>query len=280
MKLDYHFNKINLGGSLECLLHSFLNDEQVLLTESLYPFQLSTVDYDEEVRFLGYDNKRKIYKSEMWDRLTFLMSMTGQIIMPNTIVTNRKEKNKITVITEHNKRINITYDEIVVFEEVDYEVVDVYDWFHVRSGNNHNHSTISDLDYNFVHTLHFYQPTRIGSNSTKKDVCAASRLSKDEILSAHCTEGMARLKTLKMMHDSGIRGLSNGYRANGAHNHYALKIEHTHRELMHDYIPLKTFDEIITNRDKEGKSWKLAKKLFRHKQISTLQESFRLPVSL
>ena len=92
MNTEYHFDKINFGGSLECLLHSFLNDEQVLLIERLYPFELDTFDYSQEVKFLGYDNKRKIYKSEMWDRLTFLMSMTGQIIMPNIVVTNRKEK--------------------------------------------------------------------------------------------------------------------------------------------------------------------------------------------
>mgnify|MGYP001203466224 FL=1 len=280
MKADYHFEKLNFGGSLECLLHSFLNDEQVLLVESLYPFQLSTVEYGEEIKFLGYDNKRKIYKSEMWDRLTFLMSMTGQIIMPNIVITNRKDKNKITLITEHNKRINISYDEAVIFEEVDYETANVYDWFHVRSGNNHEYNIIEDNEYDFVHTLHFYQPTRVGSNSLKKDVCAASHLLKSELSSPHCTEGMARLKTLKMMQDAGIKGQSNGYAPNGKHNYYSIKLEHAYRETIHDYKPKRTFDDIITNRNKEGKSWKLAKKLFRHKQISTLQESFRLPASL
>jgi len=280
VKTDYHFEKLNFGGSLECLLHSFLNDEQVLLVESLYPFQLSTVEYEEEIKFLGYDNKRKIYKSEMWDRLTFLMSMTGQIIMPNIVITNRKDKNRITLITEHNKRINITYDEAVVFEEVDYESANVYDWFHVRSGNNHPHNIIQDPDYDFVHTLHFYQPTRIGSNSAKKDVCAASHLLKNELSSPHCTEGMARLKTLKMMQNAGIKGQSNGYAPSGKHNYYSIKLEHAYRETMHDYKPKHTFDDIITNRNKEGKSWKLAKKLFRHKQISILQESFRLPANL
>ena len=110
MNSEYHFDKVNFGGSLECLLHSFLNDEQVLLIERLYPFELETFEYTEEIKFLGYDNKRKVYKSEMWDRLTFLMSMTGQIIMPNIVVTNRMDKNRVTLITEHNKRISVTFD--------------------------------------------------------------------------------------------------------------------------------------------------------------------------
>ena len=280
MKSEYHFEKLNFGGSIECLLHSFLNDEQVLLIEPLIPFQLETMDYGEEVKFLGYDNKRLIYKSEMWDRLTFLMSMTGQIIMPNIVVANRKNNKKLTLVTEHNKRINITFDEGVAFEEVDYNNVNVYDWFHVRSGNNHDYRIIKDREHNFVHTLHYYQPTRVGSNSAKKDVCAASHMPKNELLSVHCTEGMARLKTLKMMKDAGIKGQSNGYAPSGKHNYYSINIEHAHRETIHDYKPKYSLDKIVGNRNKEGKSWNLAKKLFRHKQISTLQESFRLPANL
>jgi hypothetical protein len=277
---EYHFDKLNFGGSLECLLHSFLNDEQVLLIERLYPFELDTFEYSEEVKFLGYDNKRKIYKSEMWDRLTFLMSMTGQIIMPNIVVANRREKNKVTLVTEHNKRITIGFDKAIVFEEVDYENVDVYDWFHVRSGNNHQYNIIEDNAHKFVHTLHFYRPNRIGSNSNKRDVCAASHMPKDELNSPHCTEGMARLKALKMMKNAGINGQSNGYRPSGAHNYYPIKIEHAYRETQHRYKPVKTLESIIENRKRGGRSWNLAKKLFRHKQISTLQESYQLPASL
>ena len=269
MNQEYHFKKLNFGGSLECLLHSFLNDEQVLLIERLYPFELETFEYSEEVKFLGYDNKRKIYKSEMW-----------QIIMPNIVVTNRKENNKVTLVTEHNKRITITFDKGVAFEEVDYENVNVYDWFHVRSGNNHQYNTLEDNAYQFVHTLHFYRPNRLGSNSNKKDVCAASYMPKNELLSPHCTEGMARLKTLRMMKNAGIKGTSNGYRADGNHNHYAIKIEHAYRETINNYKPIYTLDHILENRKHGGRSWNLAKKLFRHKQISTLQESFQLPASL
>ena len=280
MNTEYHFEKLNFGGSLECLLHSFLNDEQVLLIERLYPFELDTFDYSEEIKFLGYDNKRKIYKSEMWDRLTFLMSMTGQIIMPNIVVTNRQENNKITLVTEHNKRITITFDNGVAFEDVDYDNVHVYDWFYVRSGNKHQYNTLSDDVYDFVHTVHFYRPNRVGSNSNKKDACAASYMPKNQLLDVHSTENMARLKTIKMMQEAGINGTSNGYRPNGKPNHYPIKIEHAYRETMHDYSPIYTLDHIIQNRKKGGRSWNLAKKLFRHKQISTLQESFQLPANL
>jgi hypothetical protein len=103
---------------------------------------------------------------------------------------------------------------------------------------------------------------------------------KKELLSSYCTEGMARLKTLKMMKNAGIKGQSNGYRPDGSHAHYSINIEHAYRETINDYKPIHKLEDIIKNRKKDGKSWNLAKKLFRHKQISTLQESYQLPVNL
>ena len=41
MITEYRFDKLNVGGSVECLLHSFINDEQVLLLNPIYPFELS-----------------------------------------------------------------------------------------------------------------------------------------------------------------------------------------------------------------------------------------------
>ena len=277
---EYHFDKLNIGGSLECLLHSFLNDEQALIIDPLYPFGLETVEYRDDLKFLGYNKKDKIYKSEIWDRLSFIMSMVGKIIVPNIITNHRLEDNKAVLITDFNKRITINFKELCLFDSVDDRTIDVYDWFNVRSGNNHTHSVLKDKKHMFVHTLHFYEATRIGNNRTMKDACAASTLKSKDLLSVHYTEGIARLKVLKMMKEAGIRGQSNGTSKSGIRLHYALKIEHTHREVKERYAPFKSIDEILKNRNRGGEAWNLAKKLFRHKQISTLRESFRLPANL
>tara|TARA_Y100001963_G_scaffold159307_1_gene262455 strand:- start:3819 stop:4469 length:651 start_codon:yes stop_codon:yes gene_type:complete len=216
----------------------------------------------------------------MWDRLSFLLSMSGQIVFPNIVKTYREDQNRFILVTEFNKRIVLTADEVVLFERTEGSYANVYDWFNVRSGNNHNYDVIEDEQHDFVHTLHFYTPSRIGSNSRMRDVCAESRLSLQDIQSSDNAEGIARLKTLKMMRNAGIRGQSNGYAKNGNQLHYALKIEHTHREVIEDYTPIRTIDEILHDKKQEGKAWNLAKKLFRHKQISILQGSYRLPASL
>jgi len=280
MITEYHFNKLNIGGSVECLLHSFINDEQVLLIDPLYPFQLSTVEYTSSLKFLGYDNNRKTYKSEMWDRLSFLLSMSGQIIFPNIVKTYREENNRFILVTESNKRIIITYDELTIFEKMGDSHVSVYDWFNVRSGNNHTYDVIEDNKSDFVHTLHFYKANRIGTNSFMRDICAESRLPTRYLNDVGHTEGIARLKTIKMMLGSGIRGQSNGYGTKGQQVHMPIKIEHTHREVIEDYTPTRTLDEILQDKRKEGKAWNLAKRLFRHKQIAILQKSIRLPAYL
>ena len=280
MLTEYRFHKLNVGGSIECLLHSFINDEQVLLLNPIYPFELEEMPYQESLKFLGYDNKRAIKKSEMWDRLAFLLSMSGQIVFPNIIKTFRNDINRFILVTEFNKRISIVADEVSTWEETIDDYVNVYDWFHVRSGNNHSFSKLEDPKYNFVHTLHFYPSNRIGANGMTKDACAESRLPANEATEPDFTEGIARLKVLKMMSGNGIRGQSNGYSKYGKQLHYAVKIEHTHREIVHDYQPLRTIDEILQDERQEGKAWELAKKLFRHKQISILQGSYRLPANL
>mgnify|MGYP003644370404 CR=1 FL=1 len=280
MITEYHFEKLNVGGSLECLLHSFINNEQVLIIDPLYPFQLKTLQYIDNLKFIGYESNRDIYKSEMWDRLSFLLSMSGQVIFPNIIKTYREDVKRFVLVTEFNKRIIITCDEVNIFEEMKEQFASVYDWFNVRSGNSHAYDVLKDKRNDFVHTLHFYKANRTGSNGSMRDACAESRLKREELFDAYHTEGIAKFKTLKMMAKAGIRGQSNGYSKIGTQLHYALKIEHTHREVVDDYTPYRTLDEILQDRRQEGKAWDLAKRLFRHKQISILQGSYRFPANL
>ena len=254
---EYHFDKLIVGGSLESLIYSYYNDADILLLNPLYPFELSTIEYLDGFRSLGYDNKAVIYKSELWDRLTFILSMT-----------------------DNNKRIIINYQEVQQFDEIKNNSFSVYDWFNVRSGNNHQNKKIEDKEGDFVKNIYFYTAKRIGGNRTIKDLVAESFLTKEQIGDVNYTEGISRLKVLKMMKSAGIRGQSNGTNKSGIRQHYALKIEHTHRQIISNYSSLFTIEDIISLDLKRGEQWNLMKKLFRHKQISTLRGSFQLPASL
>ena len=276
---EYNFDKLIVGGSLESLLYSFIHSEKVLLLNPLYPFEMSKIDYCDSLRLVGYDNNRQISKSELWDRLTFILSLTGLVVFPRTIKNHRENENEFVIVTDNNKRIVLSADEVIAFDTINVDKVFMYDWFNVRSGNNHDYDILVDDD-EFVNKVYFYKSKRIGRNRRMKDIVTESYINKADAQSIDYGEGIARLKTLKMMQDAGIRGQSNGYSKTGKQQHYAIKIEHTHREIYQDYKPAVQLEHLLEQEPDRGEQWDLTKKLFRHKQISTLQESFRLPANL
>lgn len=277
MKQDYYFKDIIVGGSIESLLFSFLSDTPIIIKDPVVPFEIEKVNPDYDLSFLGYENFRDVYKAELWDRLSFLLSMNGIILFPNIVKNIRNQSKSFFITTQDNNRIKISYNKKIDFDKVLESSIDVYDWFDVRSGMSHPHSFLQDGKSSFVKKLYFFPSKRKGFNRFKKDVVAFSTISKKNILDYEYSEGYARLKVLKMMKTEGIRGRANGYNKKGLQLHYAVNIEHSHREIVKKYKPLYSMEEILKKTNKQGRTWNLAKKLFRQKQISTSQGSSQLP---
>ena len=277
---EYHFDKLIIGGSLESLLYSFINDTKILILDPLYPIEVFGLQYKPSLRLLGYNKNETIMLSELWDRVTFVLSMIGSVVSPNIITSHRERDNKIVTITQRNKRVTYSADELVYFDKVDKKKVTMLDWFNVRSGNNHSHTIIEDQENTFINKIYFYRSARLGGNSNMRDILALSKLTTEESHMVDHSEGIARLKVLQMMKEKGIRGQSNGYDKDGRRLHYALNIEHTYRENRQKYTPLYSLEELLEQEPNKEEQWNITKKLFRHKQITTLQESFRLPGNL
>ena len=277
---EYHFDKLIIGGSLESLLYCFINSCKLVLINDLYPLEIEKIPYCKSLRLLGYEPNETIYKSELWDRLTLVLSMTGFIVTPNTLSSVREIDGGLVVITEHNKRIKLFSEQILRFDSINKKRLTVVDWFDVRSGNNHGHTIIEDRREKFINKIHFYTSSRVGSNKNMKDIFAVSNLSVDQSMDVNHGEGIARLKVLGMMKNAGIRGQSNGFNKDGRRLHYALRIEHTHRQMRQTYKPLHKLEKLLLQEPEKEDQWSITKRLFRHKQISTLRGSFRLPAGL
>jgi hypothetical protein len=277
---EYHFDKLIIGGSIESLFYSFISDIKILIIEPLYPIEVYTLEYKPSLRLLGYTNSETILLSELWDRITFVLSMIGSNVSPNIIRSSREDDNKIVTITQRNKRVTYSADELIYFDNIDDKKITMLDWFNVRSGNNHNHRLIEDPDNTFINKIHFYRSSRAGSNSNMRDVLALSEFTVQDSQMVDHSEGIARIKTIDMMKKAGIRGQSNGYDKDGRKLHYALNIEHTYRENRKKYRPLYSLKRLLEQEPKKEEQWNITKKLFRHKQITTLRESFQLPASL
>jgi hypothetical protein len=104
VSVEFNFDKLIFGGSLESLLYSFVTQIPIVISNPIIPFELETLKYNNEFQFLGYENSRDIYKSEMWDRLSFILSMAGLVMMPNTIKSVRQDENTLIFTTEGNTR--------------------------------------------------------------------------------------------------------------------------------------------------------------------------------
>ena len=73
-----------------------------------------------------------------------------------------------------------------------------------------------------------------------------------------------------MMKESGIRGTPNGYDHRGKQLHYAVKIEHSHREVEEiTNNKYKIEDLLKIDLDKRTALWKLTQKFSRSQMRST-----------
>ena len=220
-------------------------------------------------------------KVQVWDRLVFVLSMAGLVMMPNNVKNVRQDQNKIIFSLNDNSRFIIAYERKISFDRHLDGEVDVYDWFDIRSGAKTEIEQLNDSEGDIVHKIIFYDSQRKGTGGKGfKDLVAVSRMQKTQLHQYENSESYIRLKTLQMMKDQGMRGRPNGYNSRGKQQFYALKIEHIHREIIKRYKPKFTMQETLSQIREEKEIWKLTKKLLHQKQISILRESSRLPVDI
>ena len=273
--------KVITGGSLESLLYSYMTETPIILTQPYVPFELEKAEFNDIYKLLGYDVNTQLTKVQIWDRLAFVLSMAGLVMMPNNVRNVRQDGNKIIFSLKDNSRFIVAYERKISFDQHSDEDVTVYDWFDINSGSKIDLEEIVDNEDDLVKKIIFYDSTRKGQGGKgRKDLVAVSRMKSKDILEYYNSEGNVRLKTIRMMKDQGLRGRPNGYNKFGKQLFYAIKLDHSHREIVKDYIPKYTVEEIFKKFKQEKETWNLTKKLLRHKQISILRESCRLQVTV
>ena len=127
-----------------------MKSEKILLLEPLYPIEVKEQQYKPSLRLLGYTKNETILLSELWDRITFVLSMVGSLVSPNFVTSYREKENRIVTITERNKRITYDAVEVVYFDKISEQCVYMLYWLNVRSGNNHKHKIIKDEKNSFI----------------------------------------------------------------------------------------------------------------------------------
>ena len=263
----FHTNKLNIGGSIESLLHSYITETPLVIGKPRRPTEIENMHPDLDFSFVGFRKSESVSSLLLWERLSFLLSMGGLLLFPNSIETLKEESNRLVVTTHNMRRVEVTFNKLRKFDTKLTNYTWIYDWFAVRSGAKHDIDFLDDDGY-LVKQLFFYPSKRIGVRGCK-DAVAASFVKTDEIFDMEFSEGYVTLKTRNMMKEAGIRGMSKGYASSGNRSYAPIRIEHLHREYKEQLIPDMTIGQILElPRNDQGEICRMTKNLFRRQLLS------------
>ena len=270
---ELSFDKLNVGGSLTALMHAFVTETPIIIDIPHLPFELDKCPPHWDLRFLGFCNKLDVTKLQVWERLSFLLSMAGLVVFPSNIRDARDEADGLVLILNGNKRFKVKYKKLYTFDRDKEDAMLVYDWFDVKVGSTHHHDCLYDVEDDFCSKVIFYPSKRNGTKSGVLDACAVSKIPIHLLDDIDYSPIYSRLKVLKMMSEAGIKGKINGYNKRGETLHLSLKIEHSHRETSALTSNDVGMEELISKRpSKNGDLWKLTQRFNSLKTLSILQE--------
>jgi len=239
--LSFDKDIIVIGGCIRALLYAFFHELPVIFTNPQPPFRFDILpDCNAEV--LGLEEQERT-QLEVWERLMFLLGMSGNL--PISSVDNKlRIADSILTVTSGNTATKFNFNKLVIFddeqvkglprvEREEKEKNRVIDWVNVRSGCHHDIPHLVDHEGFFVNKIIFY-PTDRSDNKKHKDLVAISSLTDEQLQDFDFSDTMARFKIIKMMKEAGIRGARNGRDVKNPekYKYYAVKVEPAEREVF------------------------------------------------
>ena len=126
---EYEYDEIVIGSSLKAILYSYVEQKPLLFKERNPPFFYEYFDLDTPLDNLFLCNKKNLLrmpqgevevgvsKLEVYNRILFVLSLSGLVPLSNKIQNIRiEENNTLKISTERNKSINIKYNKLRIFE--------------------------------------------------------------------------------------------------------------------------------------------------------------------
>ena len=257
-EINLFYNNLNIGRTLTCLLHSFKTETACVLVDPTPPFKFDEHISQYDFTFLGIEGSNP---QQAWDRLCFLLSMSGLLLFPNNISNARMSDKTVEVITNNNQRIRIECENINIFDNEETGWYYVYDYFDWRSGSIHSKDYIQDYEDNFIKKIIFYSSERDRVNKNVKDLVGVSYLRDVDLDSVEVSPTYSRLKMLRMMKSEGIKGRVTGYNSKGIGTYTAPIIEFNKRVVKPDFKPTISFHEVYNMPTEQGYTWKLLEKI-------------------
>jgi len=254
-ELVFEKDEIVIGGDLRALLHSFSYNVPVIYSSLRPPLRFDRFDKfpSECLGPLGFSCAQTCTPRQVWERLVFLLGLSGLMPINNPENTLRVTENQLSV-SANSRVIKFNFNKLVIYEDEGIagltrvtkekrEKNRVIDWVNVRSGCRHDHTYLEDDD-DFVKEIYFY-PTERSDNKKLKDLAAVSYLTDEQLRDFDFSDTMAKFKIKKMMKEAGIRGARNGRDVNRPdhYKYYAIKVEPAERQVLRDVVRYYEPDE-------------------------------------
>jgi len=227
------YEEIVIGSSLRAVMFAFIHSIPLVFTEAERPFRFDYLPEDLDLSCIGIENTKIEVKTHgvplifgsqkaiLWEKMIFIMSMRGLVPLSDLCSSMRHRENKIICSNEYSKIAEIQFDKCYFFgdagithileqKKVADDKIVCYDYIAFNRGGKHDIDYIETED-DFVKQIWFYPTDRIDGNSSVKDVCAVSVMSREDPSIFDFSETMARFKVVNEMENRGMRGLFNGY---------------------------------------------------------------------
>lgn len=293
--MELYYESIVVGGSLEALSYAFKHSLPLLSARFNPPFAF---DYFPPSADLGQLNLTSptqlrsalgtttvgVPKEQVWQKLLFLLSLSGKVLYGDSVRSLGVEGNVLSVSCEGAKRRKVGFGQLIIFDDENIVGLPtilkqtkhkniIYDWVNIVSGGEHEYD-IFEYEDDFVNTVYFY-PSYRNCNTKQKDLVCVSHLTDEEVHDFSFSGTYVKFKLLSIMKALGIRGARNGRDVKDPtrYKYYAVKLEPTARyvvkradnEYEHDdrFIFPKTTAESILAEDiaLEGYIGKIAERL-------------------
>ena len=256
-----------VGATLSALLYSYYTGYPLVYLEPSIPFRFDyfqpyfdldkIVEQPEPREIITLDLKKKVGlpKRDMWERLYFILSLSGKIPYADKVKSVRIEED-INIITR--KRNTFNCESVRIFDDKQVQglsqkisgeekTFNVYDWINVYSGTTHGLDFITDISGSVIEEIIFYPSDRIDGNHNKKDIVCVSSMTERQLNDYRFSDTYVRFKVESLMKEAGIRGARNGRDQLNPekYKYYALKLESAEREVRDVGLNSETDDERV-----------------------------------
>jgi len=268
-------DEIVIGSSLRAVLYAFSNELPIFFAEERRPFRFDYLDPELDLSFLklsaqtkslttfGEDKIVGTQKVLLWERLLFLLGLSGKAPLSDRCTTMRIDKRSLICSNEYAKIAEIEFKTAYFFgddkcfglsaqKEVANDGVICYDWIAFHRGGKHEIDYIETED-SLVKEIWFYSSDRIDGATKVKDACVVSHLTEEQLASFDYSETMARFKAVSEMESRGMKGVFNGYSPTGRPKYYKFRTSNIAREKRAQFdTPWQAEDNVQTPRVTES----------------------------